>query len=77
MLCSNISIFDNTEALVSSTKQAAQEYTSRVELKKNGIHFSILNFLNDKTVFLQLKSFNRAFLKGDFILYLISFNWVR
>lgn len=73
MLCSNISIFDNTEALVSSTKQAAQEYTSRVEFKKNGV----LNFLNNKTVFLQLKSFNRAFLKGDFILYLISFNWVR
>ena len=74
MLCSNISIFDNIEALVSSTKLAAQEYTSRVELEKD---WSSLFYTNNKTVFLQLKSFDRAFLKGDFILYLISFNWVR
>ena len=74
MLCSNISIFDNTEALVSSTKLAAQEYTSRVELEKD---WSSLFYTNNKTVFLKLKSFDRAFLKGDFILYLISFNWVR
>ena len=44
MLCSNISIFDNTEALVSSTKQAAQEYTSRVELKKMEFTFLYLIF---------------------------------
>ena len=74
MLCSNISIFDNIEALVSSTKLAAQEYTSRVELEKD---WSSLFYTNNKTVFLQLKSFDRAFLKGNFILYLISFNWVR
>ena len=74
MLCSNISIFDNTEALVSSTKLAAQEYTSRVIRTKN---WSSLFYTNNKTVSLQLKSFDRAFLKGDFILYLISFNWVR
>ena len=74
MLCSNISIFDNIEALVSSTKLAAQKYTSRVELEKD---WSSLFYTNNKTVFLQLKSFDRAFLKGNFILYLISFNWVR